>query len=246
MKRLVIAIILSVLLAWWAPTGAVIPVVDEVAAPQRALLLVQETATALRSWVSNTNEVLQIDNQIKSLANEATNLAKLPLDLVQEVQGSLSEYNQLLQQGRGIVFSVKSSMEQFEALYSNPSMSLLERASAAVSQLRAASYTATQAQSIFDRLCAQQARLGQAMAASQGAVGALQATQATNAMLGVIAEQQASNQELLATMGRLETAYYMRQVTGEEAARANSQHYLQMQPPPDWASRPGQGIRLPD
>jgi len=207
---------------------------------------VQATATALRSYVSNQNEVIQIANEMKSLANDATNLLKLPMDIIQEVTDSVSQYNQLLAQAKGAVFSVQSSIDQFEAIYNNKGMSLIDKAVATVNQIKQASYTASQSQAIFDMLCANQSRITRVMAASAGAVGQLQAQQATVQMLGAIAEQQAMMTENIATMGRLHTAYYMHQAVGEDAARANAAQYLQVGPPPDWANRPSRGKALPD
>src|SRR5262245_34307889 len=100
-------------LALPVPSFAIFGVGDIVSDP---LNLVQNTATALRSWISNANEILQIDNQIQSLAHEVQELARLPLSMVQEIEDSMATYNNLLGMAKGIGYSVQSSMAQFEAL----------------------------------------------------------------------------------------------------------------------------------
>ena len=208
--------------------------------------LIQQTATALRTWMSNANEVIMMDNQVKQLYNDALNLAKLPMDVIAEVQNTVGTYQQILAQAQGAYRSVTGTMDQFEAIYNNPKLSLIDKAVAGVNQLKLASFQASASQAIYDQLCAQLDRMGRLGAASQAAVGELQAQQATNQMLLVLAEQQSTMQQMTATMGRMQVAYYMRQATGEEAARLNAQQYLQMEQPQDWASRPNQGIALPD
>ena len=88
--------------------------------------LIQQTATALRTWISNANEVLSLDNQTKQLYNDALNLAKLPMDVIAEVQSTVGTYNQILAQAQGAYRSVTGTIDQFEAIYNNPKLSLMD------------------------------------------------------------------------------------------------------------------------
>src|SRR5262245_26847324 len=76
--------------------------------------LIQQTASALRQWVSNAHEVIMMENQTKGLINDATNLVKLPMDIIQDVQTSVGAYQQILAQAKGAYNSVTGTIDQFE------------------------------------------------------------------------------------------------------------------------------------
>jgi P-type conjugative transfer protein TrbJ len=243
-------LVLLLLMLGSPPTFAQWAVFDGANFGQNVLNLAQNTMTAIRSFTSNINEVTLIQHQLTSLANEARQLTVLPLSLVTEINTAISEYTSLLDQGRGMAFTVQASVDQFEALYKTATSSdgtFLQRAQRLTDQVRQAGHVATMASSVFTRLCAQQSRVGQLLAASQGAVGSLQAEQASNQLLGVMAEQQISVQELLATSSRLQMSQVMEELVTNEQAYANAQRFLN-----GAAVRPirgpgeGQGFTLPE
>jgi P-type conjugative transfer protein TrbJ len=221
-----IALGLSILLLTYNWSWAILGVADIVHDP---INLVQNAATAVRSFISNANEVTQINNQIQSLANDLKQLTSLPLSLVSQIDAAIQSYTSILNEGRGMVYQIQASVQQFEDLYSagfGGNGNFLQRAQRMINQVREAGRLATQVTSVYDRLCAQQARVSQLMAASQAAVGSLQAEQASNQLLGVLAEQQVSLQQILATDQRLQVSYMMRQLVTEEQAQANAQRFL--------------------
>ena len=228
MNKLILG--LAVLLTWAPVAWSQIPVTDAGAMGQRALGYVQETLTAIRSYTSNINEVQMLQQNIVSLANEAKMLLTLPLNLVNEIDGAIRGYTDLLNQGRGIVYQVQALAQQFEDLYSQAvsggNGTFLQRAQRMLGQVREAGRVATTASAVFDRLCAQQTRIGQLAAASQAAVGTLQAQQAANQLTAVLAEQQVSVQQLLATEHRLQISERMRQLVLEEHAAQNMTQFL--------------------
>jgi conjugal transfer/entry exclusion protein len=85
------------------------------------------------------------------------------------------------------------------------------------------------------------------MQASQAAPGPLAAQQATNQLLGVLADQQGALQQMQATVGRAQTGYIMREVVADEQAQYNSKVWMTdygagtMRGPGQ-----GQGPKLPD
>jgi type IV secretion system protein TrbJ len=212
--------------------------------------LVQNTLQAVRSLISNANEVMAIQNQITSLANEARQLASLPLTVVNEIDQAISGYTQLLNAGQGIAYQVKASVDQFEALYAQGfggNGSFMDRAKRMIDQVRAAGRLATQASAIFERLCVQQTRVTQLMAASNASIGSLQAQQAGNQLMGVLAEQQVSMQQLLATNQRLKISETMQQLVLQDQAYTDAQRFFgTMQPVPFRGPGEGQGFRLTD
>jgi P-type conjugative transfer protein TrbJ len=245
-----VSLALLLLMLGSPPTFAQWAVFDGANFGQNVLNLAQNTMTALRSFTSNINEVTQIQNQLTSLANDAKQLTVLPLSLVTEINTAIGEYTSLLNQGQGMAFTVQASVDQFEALYKTATSSdgnFLQRAQRLADQVRQAGQVATMASSVFTRLCAQQNRVGQLLAASQGAVGSLQAEQASNQLLGVMAEQQISVQELLATNHRLQLSEAMRQLVLEERAQANAQAWVQgLETVPLRGPGEGKGFTLPE
>jgi type IV secretion system protein TrbJ len=211
--------------------------------------LVQNAFTAVRSLVSNANEVTTIQNQVVFLANEARQLASLPLSLVSQIDAAMTSYTTLLTEGQGMVYQLKATTQQFEDLYTQGfggEGSFMARAQRMLGQVRAAGRLATQVTAIYDRLCAQQTRVGQLLAASQASVGQLQAEQAGNQLMGLMAEQQVSIQQILATDQRLKISESMRQLVMDEKAYQNAQDYGRgLLVVPIRAPGEGQGFTLP-
>jgi len=194
----------------------------------------ENALTAIRTLQSNINEATQIANQVRQIANQvqqlqndATNLLSLPFSLLNELQNSIAQYTSLLQQASGLTYQLNGFVSQFTQLYptfGQPALSsatLLQQTQRWTAQMRAAAQGAMQAQSIVDRLTGQRDRLTRALAASEGATGNLQGTQATNQLLGLMAEQQASLQDILAASSRAEAS-----LIATEAAQADAAHFM--------------------
>lgn len=210
--------------------------------------LIQNTLTAARTLISNANEATQIENQLNEYVQQAKHLVALPMSVIDDISSLYQQYNNLLNQGLGISYAATDAVKQFEALYDtgmNGNVPLMQKAQQMIGQVRAASRDLTAVSAIYSRLCADQSHVQTLITASQAAPGSLAAQQATNQLMGVLANQQASLQEITATTGRVQTGFIMRQVTAEEQAQWNAQHYLQMPTPAAWDSRPSQGITLP-
>ncbi|MGE3537369.1 MAG: P-type conjugative transfer protein TrbJ [Candidatus Tectimicrobiota bacterium] len=225
------------------PGQALLGVGDVVIDPTN---LVQTSLTALRTLKSNLNEATQIAHQVRMVANqvqqltnqaqqlvhEAQNLATLPLSLWHDLQAELRTYTSLLQQAQGLSFQLSQIPGQVAQLYrtagrpATSSAALLQQATRWTAQLQQASATALQAQSVWERLTGQQARLQLALTASDTAGGNLQVSQATNQLLGVLAEQQGSLQQILAASSRAEASLLALQAAQDEAARANATHFM--------------------
>jgi type IV secretion system protein TrbJ len=217
--------------------AAVLGVGDVVIDPTN---LIQNTFTALRTLQTTinqatqiANEVRMITNQVQQLANEARNLAALPTSLLGDLQGQLRGYTTTLSQAQGLSFQLSSLAPQFEHLYATfgqparSSATLLQQATQWTQQLRQASTAAMQVQSVWERLSGQQTQLQTALTASDTASGNLQVSQATNHLLGVMAEQQASLQQILAASGRAEASLIATQAAHDDAARANAAHFME-------------------
>lgn len=211
--------------------------------------LVQNTLTAARTLQSNTNQVLQLNQAVQGYIQDAKAFVAIPMSYIDQVSSLYAEYNNALTQAQGMAWTLRNATTQFEQLYSvgfNGNGSFMQRAQAMLAQVRAASQAATQATALFDRLCAQQASVTTLIAASQAAPGSLGAQQATNQLLGVMADQQGSLQQMQATIGRVQVGYIMQQVVAEEHAQTNAQQFLMLPEQMPWSQRPSRGFPLPE
>jgi P-type conjugative transfer protein TrbJ len=208
-------------------------VIDPTNLVQNALTAVRTLQTTINQATQIANEVRMITNQVQQLANEARNLAALPTSLLGDLQGQLRGYTTTLSQAQGLSFQLGNLAPQFEHLYATfgqparSSASLLQQATQWTQQLRQASTAAMQVQSVWERLTGQQTQLQTALTASDTASGNLQVSQATNQLLGVMAEQQASLQQILAASGRAEASLIATQAAYDDAARANAAHFME-------------------
>jgi type IV secretion system protein TrbJ len=224
---------------WPSVSYAVFGIGDLVSDP---ITEAQTALTAIRTLASNANEITMINKQIQQLANDAQNLVKLPLSVVGEIQQTMTTYTNLMNQGRAIAFQAQASMTAFDQLFSNGQIPFSQRAAAIFNEIRNTGRLATQVQSIYDQLCATTARVEQLTNASQASVGALQAAQAGNQLLGVVASQQNGMYQLQATTARLQTLVYMQQQMEDEAAKEHAANMLK-----DWPTTLGgvTGFKLP-
>ena len=230
---------LLALLLWPKVTLAILGLGDIVHDP---INTAENALTAIRTQASNAHEVVMINQQVRQLANDARNLAQLPLSVVRDIQQTMSTYTGLLNQGRAIVYNAQASLAAFDQLFTNGNIPVTQRALGILNEIRNTSRLATEVQSIYDQLCATTARVEELTNASQAAIGVLQAEQAGNQLLAVLAQQQNGMQQVQATTARLQTLVHMKDVAEDEAAR---QHATEMMR--GWPTTLGtvQGFKLP-
>jgi len=163
----------------------------------------QNILTALRTLQSNLNEVRsyttqlqQLTNQITSLGNEARNLTALPQNILSQYQQTFQQFQQQVQQTQGLMKNLTNVRTQFQQQYPNYAATNpdFQNFSGIID-----SWNQTDRQNLQDALASGAAVLGQMqsgqsnvvsiVAASQSATGALQASQATNQLQGVVADE---------------------------------------------------------
>jgi P-type conjugative transfer protein TrbJ len=212
--------------------------------------LVQTTLTAARTLESNTNEAIQIRNQLDSYLQQAKHLVALPMSAIDQVSSLYAQYTDVLNQGRGISYMLSSSLHQFESAYGNAmngNVPIMQRAQQVMGQIRDAGRIVTQVSAIYERLCQQQGQVQRLLAASQAAPGTLAALQAQNQLMAVLTDQQASLQTMQAAAARVQTGFIMREITAEERAQWQSQQWLATYPTTGFRGPgQGQGPKLPD
>jgi P-type conjugative transfer protein TrbJ len=151
--------------------------------------------------------------------------------MVGDMAGSMDQYTDLLREADGLTFQLSGLSAQYAKLYPTygrgmDSRTLVTDSARWRGQVRAALESAMQSQAIVDRLAGQQERLTEAIQASQSAQGNLEVQQATNQLIGLLAEQQGSLQQIQAASSRAQASMLASQLSAEEAARANAEKFF--------------------
>lgn len=195
--------------------------------------LAQNMLTAARTLEQINNQVQQLQNEAQILMNQARNLQGLDFNALSRLRTVIAESQRLLDEARGLAFDVEQAQREFARLYP-------ERYDAAVSQeqlgadARArwsgsleALRTAIQLQAqVVENVADDETVLSDLVGHSQSAVGALQATQATNQLLALQSRQLIQSQQLQAAQGRATALEQARAVEAEERARALRRRFM--------------------
>ncbi|WP_354491353.1 P-type conjugative transfer protein TrbJ [Novosphingobium sp. 1529] len=193
----------------------------------------QNILTAARTLEQINNQIRMLQNQAQSLTNQAKNLTTISFPELQALQQTMQQIDQLMGQAQGIQFKVASLDQQFRSLYPDSSAQSLttsqqvQSARARMDTARAAFAQTMAVQSqVVENIAADQATLTGIVARSQGAEGALQASQATNQLLALVAKQQFQIQTLMAAQYRAEAIERANQTQSRSDARSASAKFL--------------------
>jgi type IV secretion system protein TrbJ len=182
----------------------------------------------------------QVQNQVKSLQNETQMLTKMALNLKQldvtslgEITSALRRIDTLMSRAEGIAFDVQETtvvlQRQFPKEYDSATATneavtdALDRWHSAMSAYR---HTMTVQAQVVENVQADSATLAQLVAASDSAVGSLQAQQATNQLVALSAKQQLQIQNLMAAQYRAQALDEARKAEAEQAARTATDRFL--------------------
>lgn len=221
-KPVLLAAVAALCLA--APASA-IPVFD-------ASNYAQNILTAARTLTMINNQVRQLQNEAQALLNDARNLTALPTSAIAELQASLTESRRLLDQARGLAFDVSEADAAFRRAYPDAYAETVTRDRMAAdarerwSNSLGALHTATQVQAqIATSLDRDEATLADLVGRSQGAVGTLQALQATNQLIALQTQQSMQQQRLALAEGRAAALEAARDVAAAERGRENRRRF---------------------
>jgi P-type conjugative transfer protein TrbJ len=182
----------------------------------------------------------QINNQVRSLQNEATmirgmekNLQRFDFPEVGRMTSTLQKIDQLMGQARGIDFNVDQIDAKLRAMFPGSGAGALSadaRVAAARARLEAAQdgfrrSMAVQAQ-VVENVKGDAALLADLAARSQNAEGSLQAVQATNQLLALTAKQQLQLQSLMAAEFREASLERARRAQAESDGQAATKRFL--------------------
>ena len=223
--RSLVAVVLSASLVAAPPADAII-VFD----PSN---FVQNSLTAARTLEEINNQLLQLQNEAKMLANDALNLTKLPFNIVGQLQATLALTNQLIAQAQGIAFQLAQAQQQFTRFYPQaygPGVSGASMAADALTRwtnsLQALRTTISMQAQAAQNLSSDQSSLATLVSQSQNAVGILQAAQATNQLLALQSRQFIQDQQLRLTQDRSAALEQARSVAAEARAREVRRRFL--------------------
>lgn len=225
-RRLALAIsIVAVSLLTTAPSGAQWIVFD----PNN---YVQNVLTAARELQQINNQITSLQNEAQMLINQAKNLASLPYTSLQQLQSSIQRTQQLLNQAQRIAYDVQQIDRAFATSYGPATSSQSDSALIAGAQSRwqnsvAAFQDALRVQAgVVGNLDTNRIQTSALVSSSQGASGALQATQAGNQILALQAQQLADLTAAVAAQGRAQSLESARRAAAQDQAREQLRRFL--------------------
>lgn len=193
---------------------------------------VQNVLTAARELQQINNQITSLQNEAQMLINQAKNLASLPYSSLQQLQSSILRTQQLLNQAQRIAYDVQQIDRAFATSYGPATNSQSDSALFAGAQSRwqnsvAAFQDALRVQAgVVGNLDTNRIQTSALVSSSQGASGALQATQAGNQILALQAQQLADLTAAVAAQGRAQSLESARRAAAQDQAREQLRRFL--------------------
>jgi len=209
-------------------------------APVRAQMAVFDAQNFVQNLLTASRELQQINNQIQSLQNEAMmlqnegkNLTSLNTSQLGTMVTALTQITNLMNQGQGIAFNVDATTTAFTQTYPSSYPAGTPQSTLAADALKrwqdsmAAFQQTLQVQAgVAQNVQADTATLTALTNSSQGAVGNLQVSQATNQLLALSVKQQLQIQNLMAAQYRASSLDQARNAEAEAQAQSQFSTFL--------------------
>jgi P-type conjugative transfer protein TrbJ len=193
----------------------------------------QNLLTAARALQQINNQVRQLEAQMQVLQRMDQNLHQLEPTLAPDLQRTLSDIASQLRAGEGIALRLAASQNAYEQLFPRQVASTLSSADALANAQNRwdAAYAAHKRAALMqgqiaDSVDGDTRLLGEAMARSKAAAGALEVAQAGNELTGLSLKQSLALQSLLAAQQRAETLLGARALATEDEARQRFKSFL--------------------
>jgi P-type conjugative transfer protein TrbJ len=199
----------------------------------------QNVLTAARELQQINNQITSLQNQAQMLINQAKNLASLPYSSLQQLQSSIQRTQQLLAQAQRIAYDVQQIDRAFSTNYAPATSSQSNQALITNAQSRwqnsvAALQDALRVQAgVVGNLDTNRTQTSALVTSSQGASGALQATQAGNQILALQAQQLGDLTATVAAQGRAQNLESAQRAAAQDQGREQLRRFL----------TPGQGYQ---
>ena len=199
----------------------------------------QNVLTAARALQQINNQIVSLQNQTQMLLNQAKNLATLPFSSLLQLEQSIQRTQQLLAQAQRIAYDIQQVDRAFSTTYAPVSSSVSDQALIANAQTRWQNALAslqdamrTQA-TVVGNIDTNRTQMSALVTASQGATGALQASQAGNQLLALQAQQLADLTAVVAAQGRAQNLESAQHAAAQDQSREQLRRFL----------APGQGYQ---
>lgn len=193
----------------------------------------QNLLTAARSLQQVNNQIRSLQNEAQMLVNQGKNLSHIDFPQLGQLQQRLQQIDRLMGQAQGIDFHVDQLDEQFQQQFPDSfdaSLTRDQRVAAARQRLDKEMASFRQAMTvqsgIVENVQDDAQTLRSIVDRSQGAEGSLQAQQATNQLLALTAKQQLQIQNLMASQFREQSLEAARRDQIAREARASTDRFL--------------------
>lgn len=207
---------------WTTPASAQFTVFDPTNYSQNLL-------TAARALQQINNQIQSLQNQATMIMNQAKNLSRIDFPELQQLRQTLQQIDQLMGRAQSINFNTSAIEAEFQRLFplatSANGMVANARGQLDASVAAFRQTMSVQAQ-VASNVEADAATLATLVGKSQGAEGSLQAQQATNQLLALVAKQQLQIQNLMAAQYRSDSLEAARRAQAESDARAATTRFL--------------------
>ena len=188
--------------------------------------------TAARTLEQINNQITSLQNEAQMLINQARNLASLPYSSLQALQQNVSRTQQLLSEAQNIAFDVQNIDQMFQQDYGNLSLTATDQQLIADARSRwentvGGLQDAMRVQAgVVGNIDSNRAEMSALVGESQGATGALQATQAGNQLLALQSQQLSDLIAVISANGRAEALMEAERATAAEQGRIQRERFL--------------------
>ena len=188
--------------------------------------------TAARTLEQINNQITSLQNEAQMLINQARNLASLPYSSLQALQQNVQRTQQLLGQAQNIAFDVQNIDQMFQQDYGNLSLTATDQQLIADARTRwentvGGLQDAMRVQAgVVGNIDSNRAEMSALVGESQGATGALQATQAGNQLLALQSQQLSDLIAVISANGRADALMEAERATAAEQGRIQRQRFL--------------------
>ena len=192
----------------------------------------QNVLSAARALQQINNQITSLQNEAQGLINQARNLTSLPFSSLQQLQQSVQRTQQLLGEAQRIAYNVQNIDQAFRTTYGNASLSASDQQLVAGARERwqntvGGLQDAMRVQAgVVGNIDTNRSQMSALVGQSQGATGALQATQAGNQLLALQAQQLADLTAVVAANGRAQALTDAERAAAAEQGREQRRRFL--------------------
>lgn len=192
----------------------------------------QNLLTAVRTLEMINNQIKQLVNEAQMIANQVKDLTNLPYTARAALNARLAEIDALIKTAKGLAYDVASIDATFKSLYPEDYASFSNAAMATDARKhwqeasRGFHDAVIMQAKITETIAADLGTLDEIVTQSEGAIGDLQVSQATNQLLALGTKQSMHTAEMLAVNARADALDRARQLQMEERARIHRTRFI--------------------